>query len=246
MKIIKLFLLFVMCLGTICNYKTLTAQKVQWVVFDFDGTLADTLPLTMEFINQSCAALGCDPIEKEAFRENKISKIITDHLGWWTIACAPLFVSQLAPKCMQYFKENSNRITIFSGAKEMLEVLATKYKLAIITACEKEVVEQALKKYEILQLFEGVYSDGFSLIHGIDVTIKKFLNTHGLDPDEIVYVGDQDTDISACKKAGVKIISATWGYNTSAFLKQSRPDYLVDSFDVLASTIASFADTRMM
>ncbi|MFH1254237.1 MAG: HAD hydrolase-like protein [bacterium] len=239
MKFTKLLLLAIVSQFTVCDYKMLFAQKVQWVVFDFDGTLADTLPLTMEFINKSCAELGCNPIKTEAFRENKISKIITDHLGWWKILSAPLFVSQLSSQCMDFFKENRDRITIFSGAKELLEVLSTKYRLAIITPCEKEIVTQTLDKYGISRLFEGVYSDGFSLIWGIDVTIKKFLVDHKLNPDEVLYVGDQDTDIFACKKVGVKIISSTWGYNSRAFLEQATPDYLADSFDELALTIAS-------
>ena len=239
MKFTKIFLLIVLYICVVCNYKILTAQKVQCVVFDFDGTLADTLPLTMEFVNKSCEKLGCNPIKPEVFRGNDISKIMTDHLGWWKIISAPLFVSNLASQCMSYFKENNSRITIFPGAKELLEALATKYKLAIITACEKEIVMQALEKYGLSHLFEGVYSDGFSFVWGIDVTIKNFLVDHRLTHDEIVYVGDQDTDIFACRKAGVKIISATWGYNSRAFLEQSAPNYLVDSFDELALTIAS-------
>ncbi len=242
MKFTKLFLLFIMCLGITCNYKMLTAQKVQWVIFDFDGTLADTLPLTMEFINKSCAALGCNPIEPEAFRRNKISKIMTDHLGWWKIISAPLFVSQLESQCMNFFRENIDSITIFAGAKELLETLSKKYRLAIITPCAKEVVTQTLENHALAGVFEGIYSDGFSLIWGIDVTIKKFLVDHKLNPEEVLYVGDQDTDISACKKAGVKIISATWGYNARSFLEQANPDYLVDSFDELALTIASFGN----
>ncbi len=246
-----LLLIILLCLGTECNYKILTAQNIKWIVFDSDGTLIDTLPLTIEFINEK---LQCNPIEKEEFRENGRAKIIKDHLGLCGTFWASLSMPKWPSQCMDYFKANIDRITIFPGAEKLLLYLADKkYKLAIITAGDRDIVMGTLEKngltveenkYKsekagLLPIFEGVYSDGFSWFWGIDGTIRKFLKIHKLNPDEIVYVGDEIDDIYACRKAGVKVISATWGYNTRAFLEQSEPDYLVDSFDELKSVIAS-------
>jgi phosphoglycolate phosphatase len=219
----------------------LTAQR--WIVFDFDGTLVDTLPLTMEFINKYCIAkFECDPIETEEFRSNTISNVIIGHIGWLNLISSPLLLSHLVSQCTTFFEENKDKITFFPGAEKLLELLASKYSLAIITSGETKIVAQTLEKYRLSPVIKDVYSDRFSLFSGKEVTIEKFLEIHQLSPDEVVYVGDDTDDVSACRKTGVKIISVTWGYNTRDFLEQAEPDYLVDSFDDLELTIDSLVN----
>ena len=46
---------------------------------------------------------------------------------------------------------------------------------------------------------------------------------------QFVYVGDEVRDVEACKKAGVKMIGVTWGFNTKEALKKAGADYLVDN-----------------
>lgn len=260
MSFTKLFLLLVLCLGIVCNYKTLAAQKVKWVVFDFDA-LADTLPLTMRFINEFCIKqFNCPPIERDVFRQKEIAETITDHLAsnWWnvgwTFVTSPIETTklawrgkklalELAPKCMDFFRENNDEITIFEGAKELLATLVARgYKLAIITECAEDIVVQTLGKYELLPLFEGIYSDGFNSDSGLENTIKRFLESHRLNPEEVVCVGGKVRYISAYNIFHVKMISVTWGHNSRDFLKKSKafceqpaPVYLVDSFKDLAS-----------
>ena len=49
-----------------------------------------------------------------------------------------------------------------------------------------------------------------------------------LNPSEIIYVGDQVRDISACRKINCKIIAVSWGYNSKSRLIKGNPDFLVD------------------
>ena len=46
--------------------------------------------------------------------------------------------------------------------------------------------------------------------------------------DEVVYVGDEVRDIKAAKRAGMKIIAASWGYNEREALEKYKPDLIVD------------------
>ena len=56
---------------------------------------------------------------------------------------------------------------------------------------------------------------------------KKYVPVY-LKNKEIVYVADETRDIEAAKKAKVRIISVTWGFNSREILKKQNPDFLVD------------------
>jgi phosphoglycolate phosphatase len=43
----------------------------------------------------------------------------------------------------------------------------------------------------------------------------------------VIYVGDEQRDIAACKKCGVPIIWAGWGYDAIEIIKQEAPDYMI-------------------
>jgi phosphoglycolate phosphatase-like HAD superfamily hydrolase len=62
-------------------------------------------------------------------------------------------------------------------------------------------------------------------------------DSHKLDPSKVFYIGDETRDIEAAKKAGIKSIAVTWGYNTKAILDNSNPDFLCESTDALKETI---------
>ena len=50
-----------------------------------------------------------------------------------------------------------------------------------------------------------------------------------INPHEVIYVGDEERDIIASKKARIKNIAVTWGFNSKEKLSREKPDYIVDS-----------------
>jgi phosphoglycolate phosphatase len=50
----------------------------------------------------------------------------------------------------------------------------------------------------------------------------------GIEPDELLYVGDSRTDIIAARAAGCRIVAVTYGYQTHEALAALRPDGLID------------------
>jgi phosphoglycolate phosphatase len=52
---------------------------------------------------------------------------------------------------------------------------------------------------------------------------------HQIHHSEVIYVGDEDRDIIAAKKAKIKNIAVSWGYNSKNKLRQLNPDFLVNS-----------------
>ena len=50
-----------------------------------------------------------------------------------------------------------------------------------------------------------------------------------LSKSDVYFVGDEVRDIEAGKKAGIKTIAVSWGYNTKDALAKEQPDYIIDT-----------------
>ncbi|NES07303.1 MAG: HAD hydrolase-like protein, partial [Okeania sp. SIO2F4] len=70
--------------------------------------------------------------------------------------------------------------------------------------------------------------------------IKKYLKSENIQPEEMVYVGDETRDINAAKKAKVKAIAVTWGFNSREALSEYQPDALVEQPQELIEVINKF------
>lgn len=213
-------------------------KHMKTIIFDFDGTIVDTLHIVFKCLNKSLIKIGYKPIEELGYlKERNLSNVIKESVGWnhfwqfWKIFTLNK-LGKIAKKCLNKEAEN---IKPFDGIKEVLEKLSQNYRVVIITSNLEEVVENVLNKYGIKLNKEGNNKDYIfssssisGKIFGKHKVIEEFLKQHGLNKDEIIYVGDEIRDIQACKKIGVEIIAVCWGYNSKKFLEKEKPDYLID------------------
>jgi phosphoglycolate phosphatase len=64
-------------------------------------------------------------------------------------------------------------------------------------------------------------------LFGKNKIITNILKRRHLEKEETCYIGDEDRDIEAAKKAGVKSAAVTWGFNTKKRLASINPDFLI-------------------
>jgi len=222
----KLLTLFVLLTLPGCfKEKQNSDKKVKVIVFDFDGTLANTLPLAVKCINFLAPEYGYKPIDSDAatieiFREKSMHEIVKA-LGLWFYQ-----LPGYTTKAKNFFKEHLNEVTVFDDIKEMIVNLSVNYELAVISSNSQDAVKYALANAGITEI-KTICSD--SSIFGKHTVIKRFLKNNNLTPCEMIYVADEIRDIEACKKVGVKIIAVTWGYNSKDALSLSKPDYIADT-----------------
>lgn len=123
--------------------------------------------------------------------------------------------------------KNKEDVKLFPDVLETLRVLSKSYKLGIVSSNSKENIIQNLKKHDVHNLFDFVNSN--SSIFGKQRVLKKMCAEYQINPSEVIYVGDEDRDIVAAKKIKIKNIAVTWGYNSEKKLKETNPDYIVNS-----------------
>lgn len=200
-----------------------TSKKL--VIFDFDGTIADTFELIISLFNQLAPDFQVEPLTPSAIkklRDRPVSMALVDEFK--------LPKLKLPFMIHRFLKEFENQITTrepISGIEEALRVCRERgLSLGIVSSSQTPVLEKFLSQHQLRSYFAFVESS--NNLFGKDKTIREVIAAQGLQPAECCYVGDEVRDVEAAKKAGVAIISVSWGFNSQQALTQAQPDALIE------------------
>lgn len=192
-------------------------------IFDFDGTLADSLVAMISVYNKNIRG-NKDPLTPEEILmlRNLPSRKALNKLGvhWWQIP-------KLIVRGLPDFKALIPTLGTFDGLPETLKAMhARGDKLFIVTSNTGDSVDKFLNLHEVPNYFIDIES-GAGLFNKAKY-IRKLMRRNDLKRRETVYIGDETRDIQAARLSGVKAVSVTWGFNTKMILKKRRPNFLID------------------
>lgn len=199
------------------------------IIFDFDGTIADSYMVAIQLFNSIAHKYGYKQIEDhQKLRNKSMRRILCEDLGlsWYQI---PRFM-MLAKSLIK--KVDAEKIHLFSGIADTINYLAERTTLAIATSNDNTIVQRVLERHNI-RGFTYIHS-GISLF-GKHVAIKNILKKLNKNPEQVLYVGDEVRDVEACKKIPLKIAAVSWGFNSRDALVKSNPDYIIDTPEQLCA-----------
>ena len=195
---------------------------IKALIFDFDGTIADTLPFAVNTaieLNRELKLLEEDKIDIEKFR-GMSSEDFYKSLG---ISKFKLFIYTF--KFLNRLNKNIEGLVTFDGLPEVLKTLKDKeIILGIVTSNTVGIVNKFIKDDQI-EYFDFIKQCRF--VFGKGRKIKRIVRKLGIKNDEVIYIGDETRDIKAARDAGVKVASVTWGYNVENVLSEAKPDYIL-------------------
>ncbi len=193
------------------------------IIFDFDGTIADTVDALVCIANRLAEEFGYVPIAPEdlAMLKNLSSREIIKYSG------IPLFkIPFLVKKVKSELKSKIPELKPIPGVKDVLIVLKSQgNRLGIITSNSQDNVTEFLKANNLEDLFDFIYSG--VTIFGKTTIINNVLKQQQLNPQKVIYVGDETRDIEASKKANIKVIAVAWGFNSAEVLASQNPNFLI-------------------
>ncbi|WP_445491444.1 HAD-IA family hydrolase [Niallia sp. 03133] len=195
---------------------------MKYIIFDFDGTLADSKEAFLRAWNKLSEKYKYEKLKVEDYElmRGLSIKERSKHVNF-PMHKLPLFM----PEFLKVYRESITEITLFDGMKELLRDLEKSgYRAAIISSNAEKNIREFLLHNGLDNITEVLCS---SRIFGKDKIINKFLKKHNLQQAEVIYVGDECRDIVACKKAGVKVIWVGWGYDAAEIAQAENPDYSV-------------------
>lgn len=182
-------------------------MKYKLVIFDFDGTLADTFPFVLDVMDQVTDRFSLKRVDRseiEMLRSYDARKVIK-HLGipLWKVPRIGHFAQSLLSK-------EIHRLSLFDGIDQLLEELSAQgVRLAIVTANSRENVCQVLgpKNVTLIEHFEcGVP------LFGKQDKLKKVLKKTGVHASEAICIGDEIRDIQAAHKVKIPFGAVAWGF----------------------------------
>ncbi len=210
------------------------------IFFDLDGTILDTVPDIQDSINRMLAENGLPPLSAE-----EIVRYVGNGAKKLVDRCLKGRVTEeRAERCLHRYNEiytncGSPKTRIFPGLSKTLPLLKEKgYLLAVITNKPQETADEVKKIY----LDPLGISYVFGQREGIPVKpdpkpMEIVLAQFGLKREEVVFVGDGETDAAFAINAGVRGISCLWGYRGKELLLEvgarefiDRPEELLSLF----------------
>jgi phosphoglycolate phosphatase len=192
------------------------------IIFDFDGTLADSLVLGLQGVNQLADRFAYQAFQDTDYlRAKGVHQIIKEDLGlkWYQF---PLYLRALK----RILIPEISKLELHEEIPESLEQLVNQARLFILTSNIEPAVRHVLQRYQ-LDCFEGVYTD--ASLFKKHSKLKRLLRKHKLLAHEAVYVGDEVRDVVACRKIGMPIISVSWGFNNAEKLSEAGPNFIAHS-----------------
>jgi len=201
-------------------------------IFDFDGTLSDSLPWFRGVLNEVADRFGfrrVDADEAEALRHCGPREVM-QQLGvpMWKLPAISAHVRDLKGRC---------DIPLFEGARELIAGLAGRgVDLAMISSDAEVGIRRSLGPEAAARF--GHY-DCSASVFGKAPKIRKALKRFGHGADKAIYIGDEVRDAEAAAKAGVAFGAVTWGYATPEALRALGPAELFASLPEIARISAS-------
>lgn len=199
-------------------------MKYRALVFDFDGTIADTLGETRNIFNVLAPDYGIRQVEEHeiaSLRHLSLKQILTE------LNIPKRRVPSIIARGTGMMRTNIARLKLIEGMHGALtEMRKHVESFGILTSNSTANVDVFLRNHGLRDHFEFVSST--SKLTGKARHLRAIRKTFSLKSDEMLYIGDELRDVKAAQKAGIPHAAVSWGFNSRESLQKSRPTYLFD------------------
>lgn len=197
------------------------------IIFDFDGTLADSIPWLAGVFGEIARAHGFKPIEPDEIEmlRTKGNREIVKYLGVpaWRMPAIAIHMRKLAA-------EAAPQLKLFDGVGDLLQGLKGQgLTLGVVSSNGEDTIRRVLGP-ELAGLVDH-YACGAS-VFGKAAKFRSVIRKAGVPAAETLCIGDEQRDIEAAHAAGAKAGAVTWGYGAPEALAEAdhmfeRPDEIM-------------------
>lgn len=210
----------------------LEMRPVKIALFDFDGTIVDSRQAMRQVIRTLSREYGIRDVSDEEILKLR-DLPIRERMK--ILGISRFKLPRIAGKSLTLLGEFMEECEIYDGILRTLQELRSRgIQTMILSSNRVDNIERCLERNGLAG-FDHIYSVRY--LFGKHRSLKRIMRIHNVSANEIVYIGDELRDIEASRRAGVPVISVTWGYDSRDLLKSGNPDYLAESPSEIANFI---------
>ena len=199
------------------------------LIFDFDGTIADS---------KECSIVATQKSFKEKGLEEPTVNLIEYYMGipieksFSLMSSVDLDDHQLEA-LIKTFRQNykeveSSYLKLYKHMTEQLQSLSKDKQLFVVSSKKTDVLIRNLEILDIDHLFtEVIGSDKVNHYKPSPDGINYILNKYQLENEETIYIGDAIFDMQMANSAKVASCAVTWGTHSTEELKSENPTYII-------------------
>jgi phosphoglycolate phosphatase len=201
------------------------------VIFDLDGTLADSFPWFQRNLNEVADRFGFRRVEEgevESLRLASTREILSRlEVPMWKVPFIARHMRRLKT-------EQAASIPLFAGVETMLWKLAESgVRLALVSSdTESNVREKLGVSSALFADFDCAAS-----IFGKPAKFRRVLRRSRVDAAQAIAIGDETRDIEAARAVGIACGAVTWGYAAPKALIDRKPDLVFERMEEIADAL---------
>jgi phosphoglycolate phosphatase len=208
--------------------------QIDLVIFDFDGTLADSTAWAIRAVRPLAERFKFKMVTEDeiAMLRGRTSREIIAYLG------LPLWkVPLVAAHGKKMMAAEAHAIPLFSGTGDLLRGLsAAGLRLAIVSSNSEATIRSILGD-ELAGLVDH-YGCG-AAIFGKAAKFRAVVKAARISKDRVLCIGDETRDIEAAREAGLACGAVEWGYATRRALADHGPTMMFAAMDEIISRVAA-------
>lgn len=221
----------------------------QLLIFDFDGTLIDSVPDLADATNTMLSQLGKATYSLETIKQwvGNGSRLLVERalLGKTEVLAGELTTEQADHAEQLFFDAYSNisqskTLAYPDVDKGLQQLKAAGFTLALVTNKPIRFVPKILESLGWIPLFDVVLGgDSLPVKKPDPAPLLHVCETLNFQPAQAFMIGDSVNDILAGQNAGIDTLGLSYGYNYGNHIGDSNPTQVFDSFaDLLAYLLA--------
>ncbi|MGE5533268.1 MAG: HAD family hydrolase [Bacillota bacterium] len=202
------------------------------VIFDWDGTLADTRKAILVSFHKALDIVGCQVSDE--YIERRIGIGAADTFREILLSAGLPFdekvVRELVERKSAVQVELSGEVQLFGGARELLEALQGKVKVGLASMNNRSVILNLLEKNHVADCFQKVLTvESVSHSKPDPEVFLKTASALKSNPERCVVLEDSIFGVKAAKSANMGCIAVTTGVYSIQELEPEKPDLIVKS-----------------